>query len=192
MKKNIPFNLLNREIKEIKKSLDIISKFGIKNFDKLCLDAHKAIKSGNKIIFFGNGGSASDAQHLAAELVVKYKKKRKPISAISLSTDTSIITSISNDFDYKNVFSRQIEAIGKKNDIALAITTSGNSNNLIEAIKTANKLKLKTFCFSGNNGGRLKRFVSYPILLPGKITSVTQVLEITIGQVLCEYLESQI
>ena len=75
MKKNIPFNLLNREIKEIKKSLDIISKFGIKNFDKLCLEAYKAIKSGNKIIFFGNGGSASDAQHLAAELVVKYKKK---------------------------------------------------------------------------------------------------------------------
>lgn len=192
MKKNIPLNLLNNEIKEIKKNLDIISKSGLKNFDKLCLEAYKAIKNGNKVIFFGNGGSASDAQHLAAELVVKYKKKRKPISAISLSTDTSIITSISNDFDYKDVFSRQIEAIGKKNDIALAITTSGNSTNLIEATKMANKLKLKTFCFSGNKGGRLKKFVNHPILLPGKITSVIQVLEITIGQVLCEYLESQL
>ena len=125
-----------------------------------------------------------------AELVCKYKKIRKAIPAISLATDTSILTSIGNDMDFKFIFSRQIEAIGKKGDIAIAITTSGNSNNLIEATKVANKKGILTFCFTGNSGGRLKKYVNYPILIPSKTTSQIQVAEILLGQVYCEFLES--
>ena len=135
MKKKNPFKLLNNEISGIINLLNELNKRSLKNFDILCKKSLSSIKRGNKLIFFGNGGSASDAQHLAAELVCKYKKIRRAIPAISLATDTSILTSIGNDIDFKFIFSRQIEAIGKKGDIAIAITTSGNSKNLIEGIK---------------------------------------------------------
>ena len=182
--------LLENEIYQITQLLSNIKKSIPKNFDTLCLKSLQAIKKKKKIIFFGNGGSASDAQHLAAELVCKYKKIRKAIPAISLSTDTSIITSIGNDLEFKYIFSRQIEAIGSQGDIAVAITTSGNSKNLIEGIKAANKKKILTFCFSGNKGGNLKNFVKYPILIPSKITSQIQVAEILVGQIFCEFLEN--
>ena len=189
MKKQKPFKLLSREIKNISTLLNNLQNKNIKNFDTLCLHALRAVKKGKKIIFFGNGGSASDAQHLAAELVCKYKKKRKAIAGISLSTDTSIITSIGNDIDFKYIFSRQIEAIGNQGDIAIAITTSGNSKNLIEAVKSANKKKITTFCLSGNNGGKVKKYVKFPVLIPSKVTSQIQVAEILIGQTFCEFLE---
>ena len=189
MIKEKPFELLGREISDTLSLLNDIRNTKLKNFDILCLRALRAIKNGNKIIFFGNGGSASDAQHLAAELVCKYKKKRKAIAGISLSTDTSIITSVGNDLDFKYIFSRQIEAIGNQGDIAIAITTSGNSKNLIEAAKSAHIKKIATFCFSGNKGGKLKKYIKFPILIPSKITSQIQVAEILIGQILCEFLE---
>ena len=193
MRTNSPKKLLLSEIEKIENTLKNIKKKYIKNFDNLCYESLKTIKKKNKIIFYGNGGSASDAQHLAAELVVRYKKKkRNAISAISLATDTSIITATGNDFDFKYIFSRQIEAIAKKGDLAIAITTSGNSKNLIEAAKTLNKMKIKSFCFSGNEGGRLKKFINYPIIIPSANTSVIQVAEIMIGQVLCEFLENNI
>jgi D-sedoheptulose 7-phosphate isomerase len=193
MPSNLPKKLLFSEIERIENTLTNIKKNYIKNFDKLCFESLKTVKKKNKIIFYGNGGSASDAQHLAAELVVRYKKKkRNPISAISLATDTSIITATGNDFDFKYIFSRQIEAITKKGDLAIAITTSGNSKNLIEAAKTLNKMKIKSFCFSGNEGGQLKKFIKYPIIIPSANTSVIQVAEIMIGQVLCEFLENNI
>lgn len=193
MRNNSAKNLLFSEIERIENTLRNIKKNYIKNFDKLCFQSLKTVKTKNKIIFYGNGGSASDAQHLAAELVVRYKKKkRNTISAISIATDTSIITATGNDFDFKYIFSRQIEAIAKKGDLAIAITTSGNSKNLIEAAKTLNKMKIKSFCFSGNEGGRLKKFIKYPIIIPSTNTSVIQVAEIMIGQVLCEFLENNI
>ena len=110
--------------------------------------------------------------------------------AISLATDTSALTAIGNDFGFKHIFSRQIEAIGNKGDIALAITTSGNSPNLINAVKLANRKKIKTFCFSGNQGGKIKKYVNCPIIIPSKETSVIQVIEIMIGQIFCETLEN--
>ena len=110
----------------------------LKIFNNLCNQSLKALKNKKKIIFFGNGGSASDAQHLATELTVRYKKNRKAIAAISLATDTSALTAIGNDFGFKYIFSRQIEAIANKNDICVAITTSGNSENIIEANPTSN------------------------------------------------------
>ena len=193
MRNTPPKKLIFSEIERIESTLKNIKKNYFKNFDKLCFESLKTIRKKNKIIFYGNGGSASDAQHLAAELVVRYKKKkRSAISAISLATDTSIITATGNDFDFKYIFSRQIEAIAKKGDLAIAITTSGKSQNLIEAAKTLNKMKIKSFCFSGNEGGRLKNFIKYPIIIPSTNTSVIQVAEIMIGQVLCEFLENNI
>jgi len=189
MIKKKPFELLAKEINDISSLLNDLRDTKLKNFDTLCLYALRAIKNGKKIIFFGNGGSASDAQHLAAELVCKYKKKRKAIAGISLSTDTSIITSVSNDLDFKYIFSRQIEAIGNQGDIAIAITTSGNSKNLIEAAKSARKKKITTFCFSGNKGGKIKKYFKFPILIPSSTTSQIQVVEILIGQIFCEFLE---
>jgi D-sedoheptulose 7-phosphate isomerase len=189
MIKKKPFELLVKEINDISSLLNNLRNKNLQNFDTLCLHALRAIKNGKKIIFFGNGGSASDAQHLAAELVCKYKKKRKAIAGISLSTDTSILTSIGNDLDFKYIFSRQIEAIGNQGDIAIAITTSGNSKNLIEAVKSAHIKKITSFCFSGNNGGKIKKYVKFPILIPSKTTSQIQVVEILIGQIFCEFLE---
>tara|TARA_B100000035_G_scaffold311291_1_gene320590 strand:+ start:1248 stop:1817 length:570 start_codon:yes stop_codon:yes gene_type:complete len=159
------------------------------NFEILCKKSIRAINNNKKIIFFGNGGSASDAQHLATELTCKFKKKRIALPAISLATDTSALTAIGNDYGFKYVFSRQLSAIGNRGDIVIAITTSGNSQNLIEAMKVAKKNKITTFCFSGNNGGKLKKFIDYPIIIKSKETDILQVAEIAIGQIYCSILE---
>jgi D-sedoheptulose 7-phosphate isomerase len=177
-----------------KKNNQIISLFNNlkidNNFLLLCEDSFAAINKGKKIIFFGNGGSAADAQHLATELTVRFKKNRIALPAISLSTDTSAITAIGNDFGFKYIFSRQLEAIGNSGDICIAITTSGNSENLLEAIKIAKKRKVKTYCFTGNKGGKIIKFIKNPIIIPSSITADIQVAEIFIGQLFCEILEN--
>lgn len=160
-----------------------------KNFETLCKKSIMAVNKNHKIIFFGNGGSASDSQHLATELTCKFQKKRRALPAIALTTDTSALTAIGNDYGFKYIFSRQIEAVGNEGDIVIAITTSGNSENLIEALKIAKQKKIITFCFSGNNGGKLKKFVQYPIIFKSKETDILQVVEIAIGQIYCSILE---
>ena len=185
------YKTINKEIIELKKILNNIDGNDLKVLNLLCREAKKAIKK-NKILFCGNGGSAADAQHLATELVVKYKKKRKAIPAIALTTDTSILTAIGNDYDFKNIFSRQIEAIGRRGDIIILITTSGNSENLIEAAKMAKKKRLKIFCFAGNNGGKLKKFCKNCIIIKSKSTSLIQVVEIFLGQIFCNEIERDI
>ena len=187
MKSNISSELINQlnDNIEVHKNLFSISKDILDAVENI----KNRIKKGGKILFCGNGGSAADAQHLAAELVVKYKKKRKALPAIALSTDTSILTAIGNDYGFKKVFSRQVEAIGNKGDILILITTSGNSINLIEALKVAKKKGLKIYCFSGNNGGKIKRYLKNMVIIPSKNTSLIQVVEIFLGQLLCGYLE---
>jgi len=182
----------NTEKKGLMKLFSLINLDNIKNFNKLVQLSAKRLKKKNKIIFYGNGGSAADAQHLATELTVRFKKNRKAISAISLATDTSALTAIGNDFGFDKIFSRQIEAIGMPGDIAIAITTSGNSKNLIEAAKMAKNKKIYTFCFSGNSGGKLKKFTNFPIIIPSKVTSQIQVIEIFLGQIYCNILEDNI
>lgn len=172
--------------------IELLENIQIKNYQKyirLCDQCLKTINNKKKIIFFGNGGSAADAQHLATELTVRYKKNRRALSAISLSTDTSALTAIGNDFGFKYIFSRQIEAIATKGDICLAITTSGNSLNIIEAVKTCKKKRINFFALSGNNGGKLKKYTKNIVIIPSKITSQIQVCEIFLGQILCNYIE---
>ena len=179
-------NLLFQELQTLsKKILD----FKSENFFKLCKITEKALRNKNKIMFIGNGGSAADDQHLATELTVRYKKKRPAISAISLATDTSAITAIGNDLDFNKIFSRQIEAIGQRGDILLAISTSGNSKNIVEALKICKNKKIKSFAFLGNKGGVSKKYCDFPIIFPDASTSITQSMQITVGQVLCDYLE---
>ena len=184
------YKIFNNEKKGVLSLLNKLDLINLSSFLKLCDQAQKTIKNKKKIIFFGNGGSASDAQHLATELTVRYKTNRKAISALSLATDTSALTAIGNDFGFKYIFSRQLEALGNKGDLCLAITTSGNSQNLIEAAKLAKKKGINFYAFTGNKGGKLRRYTKNLILIPSKTTSQIQVIEIFLGQILCDYLET--
>lgn len=184
--------IINKEILNLKNLLSKLEVLDLVNLNILLKYSIKAIKQNKKIIFFGNGGSAADSQHLATELTVKFKKNRKAIPAIALTTDGSVLTAIGNDFKFDKIFSRQIEAIANKGDICIALTTSGNSKNLIEAIKVAKKKKILTFCFSGNKGGKIKKFTKYPIIIPSKDADKIQVIELFLGQVLCGLIENSI
>ena len=189
----MPIKVLKKEItifREVILNFENKSPNQLKNYQKLCEYSLKALKKNKKIIFFGNGGSAADSQHLATELTVKYKKKRKAIAGLALSTDVSAITATGNDFGFKYIFSRQLEALGNSGDVVIALTTSGNSENLIEACKIANKKNILTFCFSGNKGGKLKKHVKYPVIIPSNNTAIIQVVELMIGQVFCEFVEN--
>jgi D-sedoheptulose 7-phosphate isomerase len=149
----------------------------------------RALKSGGKIILFGNGGSAADAQHIAAELVGRYLRDRRALAAFALTTNTSNLTAIANDYTYEQVFSRQIEAIGDKGDIAIGISTSGNSKNVIQALLEAKKKGLVTIGMTGSSGGILKYESDYCICIPSDHTPRIQEAHITVGHILCEIIE---
>jgi D-sedoheptulose 7-phosphate isomerase len=149
----------------------------------------KSIKSGGKVLIFGNGGSAADSQHIAAELVNKYKQKRRALPALALTTDSSILTSIANDGSFDDVFSRQIEALGKKGDVALGITTGGKSGNVIKALKTAKSMDLRTIAFTGPDTSKIRRIADCRISVPSTSTPRIQELHITIAHIICELLE---
>jgi len=159
---------------------------------KVVLLAKKVISKKGKILIFGNGGSAADAQHLAAELVNRFKKERAPMPAIALTTDTSILTAIANDYDFSEVFSKQILALGKKGDIALGISTSGKSPNVIEALKVAKKLGLYTVGLSGGDGGLMRDFCDYLILVPSRETPRIQEGHLLFLHIFSELLEELI
>lgn len=149
----------------------------------------KSLKSRGKILIFGNGGSAADAQHIAAEFVNRYLKERDPLRAIALTTDTSILTSIGNDSSFENIFSRQIEALGKKGDVAWGLSTSGRSRNVVKALRVAKSFGLKTIGFTGGDGGEIKKLVDCNINVPSVSTPRIQELHITIGHIICELIE---
>tara|TARA_Y100000816_G_scaffold292106_1_gene285854 strand:+ start:1178 stop:1744 length:567 start_codon:yes stop_codon:yes gene_type:complete len=184
--------VIDKEISSLKNLLNKLEFSDFNNLNLLFKYSIKAIKQNKKIIFFGNGGSAADSQHLATELTVRFRKKRKAIPAIALTTDGSALTAIGNDFNFNEIFSRQIEAIGNKGDVCISLTTSGNSKNLINAIKVAKKKKLLTFCFSGNNGGKIKKVCEYSIIIPSKNADKIQVIELFLGQVLCGLIEDSL
>ena len=149
----------------------------------------EAIRDGKKVIIFGNGGSAADSQHFATELVCRFEKTRPGIKAIALNTNSSLITATGNDFGFEEIFSRQVEVLGEKGDIAIGITTSGNSENIIRAIDRAKEKGLITVALSGRDGGRMKGRADYEIIVPGKRTSRIQEAHILIIHILCEIIE---
>lgn len=150
------------------------------------------LNKGGKILIFGNGGSAGDAQHFAAELVGRFQKERKALPAIALNTDTSIITSLSNDYSFDIIFKRQIEALGKTQDIAFAISTSGASKNVLEGIKAAKKLKMKTVCLTGEKKSQLSALCDICIASPENKTARIQEAHILIIHILCELIENSL
>ncbi len=150
------------------------------------------LKKGGKIIFFGNGGSASDSQHLAAELVGRFKKDRNPLSAIALTTNTSILTSLANDYGYEIVFARQVEALGQKNDLVVGISTSGKAKNVAAGIKQAKKMGLKTVALTGGDGGELAKLADVSLMVPSSVTARIQEAHITIGHIICELVEQKL
>ena len=144
------------------------------------------LKNGNKILLCGNGGSASDAQHIAAELVGRYKKERKGLAGIALNTDTSAMTAISNDYGYESVFSRQVEALANQGDLLIGISTSGNSKNILLALKEAKELGCSTLGFSGRDGGDMSNLCNLNIVVPSNDTPRIQEIHILIGHILCQ------
>ena len=153
---------------------------------KLCLDC---LKNGNKILLFGNGGSAADAQHIAAELVGRYKTERKGLAAIALTTDTSALTAISNDYGYDCVFDRQVESLANSGDVAIGISTGGSSANVASALKLAKDLDCKTIGFSGRGGGEMNELCDINIVVPSQDTARIQEMNIVIGHTICHLID---
>ncbi|MFQ5444448.1 MAG: D-sedoheptulose 7-phosphate isomerase [Nitrospinales bacterium] len=150
---------------------------------------HTSLKNGGKLLLMGNGGSAADAQHIAAELVGRYKRERKAIPAIALTVDSSTLTAVGNDYGFDNIFSRQVEALVCKGDVLVGISTSGNSENVIRGLKLANELGAVTIGLLGNQGGKAKENVQVAIVVPSNDTARIQEAHITIGHIICEILE---
>jgi D-sedoheptulose 7-phosphate isomerase len=151
-----------------------------------------AIKAHHKIFFFGNGGSAADAQHLATELTIRYKKDRAPIAAIALTTDSSALTAAGNDMGFEHIFARQLTALGARGDVAIGITTSGRSPNVIRAFEVARAAGIVTVAFTGGSGGNILPLADHVLLVPSTVTARIQEMHITLGQMLCGALELEL
>jgi len=154
--------------------------------------AAQTLRNGGKVLFCGNGGSAADSQHLAAELTGRFIKDRLPLAAIALSTDTSALTCIGNDYSFEEVFARQVIGLGRTEDLLIAISTSGNSGNVIRAVEEARKLGMQTIGLLGRDGGKLGSLCSHCIVVPSHITARIQECHILIGHTLCEMIEQEL
>ena len=151
-----------------------------------CIDS---LQNGGKILIFGNGGSAADAQHIAAEMVGRYKVERKGLPAIALTTDTSVLTSIGNDYGYNHVFDRQVEALANKGDVVIGISTGGSSSNVISALKLAKDIGCKTIGFSGRDGGEMNALCDVNLVIPAEDTPRIQEMHIVIGHTICHLID---
>lgn len=152
----------------------------------------ESLRAGGKLLLFGNGGSAADAQHIAAELAFRMVRERDPIPAIALTTDTSLLTAISNDSAFDQVFAKQIRALGREGDVALAISTSGNSANVVEAVRQARAMEIRTIGLLGRDGGTLAGLVDLPLIVGHRDTQRIQEVHITISHILCQLVEDEL
>lgn len=154
-----------------------------------CVIASEALKSGHKILLCGNGGSAADAQHIAAELCGRYKRERRGLSGIALTTDTSTLTSIGNDFGFDSIFERQVDALAREGDVLIGISTSGRSSNVLRALSLARELGCKTIGLSGRDGGVMSELCDINIIVPSEDTPRIQEMHIMIGHIICQALD---
>lgn len=184
-----------RAIKAFEESAEVKRRFVQDYADRIVLTAKliaRALREGHKLLLFGNGGSATDASHLAAEFVGRYHKDRRPLPALALGTDLAALTCIANDYDYAEIFARQIRAHGQKGDIAIAISTSGNSPNVLKGAEAARSLGLTTIGWTGGTGGKLVGLVDQCFIVPSTVTARIQESHITLGHVLCELIEEEL
>ncbi len=170
-------------------------RFARENADKIAEVVQliaQTFREGKKIILFGNGGSATDASHIAAEFVNRFLMERPPLPAIALNTDVAVLTSISNDYDYVQVFSKQLAALGHEGDVVIAISTSGNSPNVLKAVEMAKKNGIKTVALTGGTGGKLAQVADYAFVVPTKHTPRIQETHITLGHTLCQMVDEEL
>tara|TARA_B100000795_G_scaffold124101_1_gene92586 strand:+ start:469 stop:1044 length:576 start_codon:yes stop_codon:yes gene_type:complete len=178
----------NEFIQNIKTSQAAMKSMGqdVEKAVNICINC---LKNGGKILFFGNGGSAADAQHIAAELVSRYKTERKGLSAIALTTDTSILTAIGNDYGYERIFSRQVEALANPEDVAIGISTGGTSKNVVNGLIEAKQKNCKTIGFSGRDGGEFNKVCDVNLIVPESDTPRIQEMHIFLGHTICHLIE---
>jgi D-sedoheptulose 7-phosphate isomerase len=179
-------------LKEIEESCQVKKTLPLEKIEIASKKIIEAYLKEKKILLFGNGGSAADAQHIAGELIGRFKLERKSLPAIALTTDTSILTAIGNDYGYEDVFSRQVEGLVLEGDVVIGISTSGNSPNVLKAIKKAKELKAYTIGLTGKDGGRLKDIVDLCIIVPSSNTPRIQESHITIGHIICNLVEKNL
>ena len=179
-------NCLNEHIEVANKTKEILPL--VEEVGKICIES---LKNKGKIILCGNGGSAADAQHIAAELSGRFKKERKALAGIAITTDTSALTAIGNDYGYEFVFSRQVEAIGQKGDVLIGISTSGNSKNVINAIESAKKIGMKIITLTGKDGGKMKDMGDVNIIIPSNNTPRIQEMHILLGHMICALIDEE-
>jgi D-sedoheptulose 7-phosphate isomerase len=184
----------NAIIKEaVNSHLQVVNSFDenfVSSIDSVAIELFSCFERGNKVLICGNGGSAADAQHISAELVGRFVKERKPLPCIALTTDTSAITAIGNDYDFHTIFERQVEALVNEYDLVIGISTSGNSKNIINAIEKANSLNCKTVSLTGRDGGVLKDISHFNINIDSMITARIQESHILVGHILCEIIDN--
>ncbi len=188
----------NRRMKELvlnafEESADVKRRFVAEYADHIVLVAQlliRAIQEGHKVLLFGNGGSSTDASHIAAEFVGRYHRDRSPYPAIALATDMAAVTCIGNDYGYDEIFSRQVRAHGRKGDVAIAISTSGNSPNVLRGAEAARECGLVTVGWTGGKGGKLAGLVDHAFIVPSTVTARIQESHITLGHVLCELIDA--
>ena len=182
-------------IKAFDDSAEIKRRFARDHADRIVLVAQligRAFQMGHKVLLFGNGGSSTDAAHIAAEFVGRYKRERAPLPAIALATDIAAITCIANDYGFEELFARQVHAHGQRGDVAIAISTSGNSPNVLKGVEAAKSLGLSTIAWTGGTGGKLAGLVDYAFVVPSTLTARIQESHITLGHVLCELIEDHV
>jgi len=184
---------INKEIKKIiEDSIKVKKEISIISIIEICNLIINSYKNNGKLLVCGNGGSAADAQHMAGEFINRFLIERAPLPCLALTTDTSVITSISNDFGFEDIFSKQVEALGKKGDILIGISTSGNSKNIIKAIEIAKKKQISTVCLLGNDGGILSKLCDYPLIVNSTSTPRIQETHILIIHIICEIVEKSL
>ncbi len=179
-------------VKLLKESIDVQNKVlesGVEDIEKLAAAMLETLKSGHKILLFGNGGSAGDSMHIAAELVGRFKKERKALPAIALTANTSVLTALGNDYNFEYIFERQIEAFGNKGDMAIGLSTSGSSKNVKAGILKASKAGIKTAVLTGNKNGELCKMADICVRVPSTNTPRIQEAHIAIGHIVCELIE---
>lgn len=183
-------NYLNTQFEELRQALLELKVQSpcLAEIVRVCI---QTLKSGHKIIFCGNGGSAAQSQHLAAELVGRYKLNRPAMNSISLTVDTSNLTAIGNDYGYDVIFSRQLEGVGQKGDVLIGLSTSGNSKNVVLAFEQARKMGIKTVAFVGAKGGMMKDMADYALCVPATTSAHIQEMHITCGHLLCDLIEKE-
>lgn len=184
--------IIDKNIQELKNLLYEIPKEQIVLIIQIAKQVVKTLRSGGCVFWCGNGGSASESQHLAAELIGRFKENREPYKSISLSSDAAVITCISNDFDFENLFSRQLDGLGKKGDLLIALSTSGNSLNIKNVINKAKSKEIKSISILGKGGGKIKSLADLNLIVNSNSTARIQEMHALIGHIICEIVEEEL